>query len=49
VGTTGPHCNVIKVRPPLAFSENEVPVFVEAFLGAVEEACGCGIDPSRRI
>ncbi len=39
VGTAGHHCNVLKVRPPLAFSENEVQFFVEAILGAVEEAC----------
>ena len=26
----GPHRNVLKVRPPLAFTEREVPVFVEA-------------------
>lgn len=30
VGTTGPHRNVLKVRPPLAFTEREVPVFVAA-------------------
>jgi len=42
VGTTGPHCNVVKVRPPLAFTILEVPLFVEAFLGAVEEACAGG-------
>jgi len=46
VGTTGPHCNVIKVRPPLAFSEKEVPIFVDAIVGAVEEACSA---PSARI
>jgi 4-aminobutyrate aminotransferase-like enzyme/Ser/Thr protein kinase RdoA (MazF antagonist) len=30
VGTTGPHRNVLKVRPPLAFTEREVPVLVDA-------------------
>jgi 4-aminobutyrate aminotransferase-like enzyme len=30
VGTTGPHRNIVKVRPPLAFTEHEVPTFVEA-------------------
>ena len=30
VGTTGPHGNVIKVRPPLAFTEAEVALFVDA-------------------
>jgi len=30
VGTTGPAGNVLKVRPPLAFTEAEVPVFADA-------------------
>ncbi|MGD9998415.1 MAG: aminotransferase class III-fold pyridoxal phosphate-dependent enzyme [Ilumatobacteraceae bacterium] len=30
VGTTGAHRNVLKVRPPLAFTEHEVPVLVDA-------------------
>jgi len=30
VGTTGPAGNVLKVRPPLAFTEDLVPLFVEA-------------------
>jgi 4-aminobutyrate aminotransferase-like enzyme/Ser/Thr protein kinase RdoA (MazF antagonist) len=30
VGTTGPDRNIVKVRPPLAFTEHEVPVFVDA-------------------
>ena len=30
VGTTGPHRNILKVRPPLAFTDREVPVFVDA-------------------
>ena len=30
VGTCGPAGNVLKVRPPLAFTEAEVPVFAEA-------------------
>ncbi len=38
VGTAGPHCNVLKVRPPLAFTAAEVPVFVDAFVGAVQDA-----------
>jgi 4-aminobutyrate aminotransferase-like enzyme len=29
-GTDGPHHNVIKLRPPLVFSEADVQVFVEA-------------------
>ncbi len=31
VGTTGPSDNVLKVRPPLAFGAEHVPVFVRAF------------------
>ena len=38
VGCTGPRDNVIKIRPPLAFTEAEVPLFVDAFVGALEEA-----------
>jgi 4-aminobutyrate aminotransferase-like enzyme len=33
IGTTGPQSNVLKVRPPLAFTEAHVP----AFVGALEE------------
>jgi 4-aminobutyrate aminotransferase-like enzyme/Ser/Thr protein kinase RdoA (MazF antagonist) len=32
VGTTGKHANVLKVRPPLAFTEDLVPVFVAALI-----------------
>jgi len=35
VGTTGADGNVLKVRPPLAFSEREVPVFVEALVASL--------------
>jgi 4-aminobutyrate aminotransferase-like enzyme len=31
VGTSGRDGNVLKVRPPLAFTEAEIPVFTEAF------------------
>ncbi|MGE5226467.1 MAG: aminotransferase class III-fold pyridoxal phosphate-dependent enzyme [Planctomycetaceae bacterium] len=37
VGTTGPHGNVLKVRPPLAFTEREVPVFADALAATFEE------------
>ena len=37
VGTTGPRSNVIKVRPPLAFTEREVPIFVDAFSRSVRD------------
>jgi 4-aminobutyrate aminotransferase-like enzyme len=33
VGTTGQHGNVLKLRPPLAFSEPDVPIVANA-LGA---------------
>ncbi len=35
VGTTGAAANVLKVRPPLAFTEREVPVFVNALVAAL--------------
>jgi 4-aminobutyrate aminotransferase-like enzyme/Ser/Thr protein kinase RdoA (MazF antagonist) len=38
VGTTGVHGNVLKVRPPLAFTAAEVPVFVEALQAALRGA-----------
>ena len=38
VGTTGEHCNCLKIRPPLAFTEDEVVVWIDALRGALEEA-----------
>ena len=35
IGTTGAAANVLKVRPPLAFSEREVPVFVDALVASL--------------
>lgn len=35
VGTTGMAANILKVRPPLAFTTDEVPVFLEALDGAL--------------
>jgi 4-aminobutyrate aminotransferase-like enzyme/Ser/Thr protein kinase RdoA (MazF antagonist) len=35
VGTTGAAGNILKVRPPLAFTTAEVPVFIEALGGAL--------------
>ena len=35
VGTTGTAGNILKVRPPLAFTTAEVPVFLEALDGAL--------------
>lgn len=35
VGTTGAAGNILKVRPPLAFTTTEVPVFIEALEGAL--------------
>jgi 4-aminobutyrate aminotransferase-like enzyme/Ser/Thr protein kinase RdoA (MazF antagonist) len=37
VGTTGPHANVLKVRPPLAFTDGEVPVFTMALERTLED------------
>jgi 4-aminobutyrate aminotransferase-like enzyme len=37
VGTTGPSGNVLKVRPPLAFTADLVPVFVEALTHALTD------------
>jgi 4-aminobutyrate aminotransferase-like enzyme len=36
VGTTGPAANILKVRPPLAFTAAEIPVFIQALDGALE-------------
>ena len=38
VGTTGEHSNCLKIRPPLAFTEKEVPVWAEALRGAIRDA-----------
>lgn len=35
VGTTGAYGNILKVRPPLAFTTTEVPVFLDALEGAL--------------
>ena len=40
VGTTGPMENVLKVRPPLAFTIEEVPLFVTALVAAIREPMG---------
>jgi 4-aminobutyrate aminotransferase-like enzyme len=37
VGTTGVHGNVLKVRPPLAFTAAEVPVFATALQAALRD------------
>jgi 4-aminobutyrate aminotransferase-like enzyme/Ser/Thr protein kinase RdoA (MazF antagonist) len=37
VGTTGRHGNVLKVRPPLAFTTDLVPTFVDALVAVLEE------------
>ncbi len=37
IGTTGAASNVLKVRPPLAFTEREVPVFTEALAASLRE------------
>ena len=35
VGTTGTAGNILKVRPPLAFTQAEVPIFTEALEDAL--------------
>ncbi|MGZ4149195.1 MAG: aminotransferase class III-fold pyridoxal phosphate-dependent enzyme, partial [Actinomycetota bacterium] len=40
VGTTGPQGNVLKVRPPLAFTRAEVPVFADALAATLEQVLG---------
>ena len=40
VGTTGRTGNVLKVRPPLAFTDRELPVFVDALDSALAEQSG---------
>ena len=37
VGCTGPHDNVLKIRPPLAFTAAEVPTFVAALVAALND------------
>ena len=36
-GTDGPHHNVIKLRPPLIFSEGDADLFCETFASILEE------------
>ena len=40
VGTTGPAANVLKIRPPLAFTEAEVPVLAQALDAALRDTAG---------
>ena len=51
VGTTGKHANVLKVRPPLAFTEDLVPVFVAALDGVLSRAglTAPGLRPRRDV
>jgi 4-aminobutyrate aminotransferase-like enzyme len=37
VGTTGQHGNVLKIRPPLAFSESEAPIVADALDAALTQ------------
>lgn len=37
VGCTGPNSNVLKVRPPLAFTAQEVPFFIQALTASLRE------------
>jgi 4-aminobutyrate aminotransferase-like enzyme len=36
-GTDGPHHNVIKLRPPLIFSESDAALFCSAFESILKE------------
>jgi 4-aminobutyrate aminotransferase-like enzyme len=45
VGTTGAAGNILKVRPPLAFTTADVPAFIEALEGSLS---GRGASPSRQ-
>ena len=36
-GTDGPHHNVLKLRPPLVFSEEDADLFVETLDAVLEE------------
>ncbi len=38
VGTCGREGNVLKVRPPLAFTAAEIPVFIDAFAASLDAA-----------
>ena len=42
VGTTGPHGNVLKIRPPLAFDERHVPQLADA----LQRALSTPVEPS---
>ena len=38
VGTTGPHGNVLKIRPPLALDETHVPTLTQTLEAAFTDA-----------
>jgi 4-aminobutyrate aminotransferase-like enzyme len=40
IGRTGPRDNVLKIRPPLVFSDEHVDALVAALSGALEAAGG---------
>ena len=48
VGTSGRDGNVLKVRPPLAFTEAEIPVFSERLIETLDEFRGAGPRRSTR-
>jgi 4-aminobutyrate aminotransferase-like enzyme len=45
VGTTGPEGNVVKIRPPLAFTTDEVPIFASALADTLLNMHGSGLMP----
>ena len=36
IGRTGPHHNVLKIRPPLVFSDEHIPVLIAALKASLE-------------
>ncbi|HEU4794575.1 MAG TPA: hypothetical protein VFT02_03030, partial [Pyrinomonadaceae bacterium] len=37
LGTDGPHHNVLKIRPPMPFSEKDAEVLLAVLSGAIEQ------------
>jgi 4-aminobutyrate aminotransferase-like enzyme len=49
VGVTGPSENVLKIRPPLAFGKQHVPLFIEALLGAIKDTEPEDVDKNQKM
>jgi hypothetical protein len=37
IGTTGPHDNVLKMRPPIVFNQEHAEILLAALVKALEE------------